>query len=452
MSLKKYNQKRNFAKTTEPYGQKRSTKNHNYFAIQHHLATKDHFDLRLEINGALKSWAVPKGLSYNPKDKRLAIMVEDHPLSYKNFEGVIPKGEYGAGVVMLFDIGKYKLIKKEKDLLKFTLYGKRLKGTWSLIHLKEKNWLIIKEKDEYANKKNLNKCTTSIKTGRTLKEILNNNVIPKQKNIIETVEITNPDKIVLPNYTKLDIAKYYQKVAVKMLPYLEDRIITTVRKPNDQNIFFKKHFEPINQNLKKVLIKNKQNQLEDYYIIKNITGLIFEVQMNGYEFHIRGSKITKPDIMIFDFDPGENVSLKKLRQGVKDLKSILDQLNLVSFLKTSGNKGYHVFVPIKSFKTSEQLKQFSKDIVSLMEKKDPNIYTQSIRKDKRKNKIFIDFMRNSKSASVASPYSLRLTNAVSMPIFWEELDKIKPNEITIFKALKRIKNKDPWENFFDIDQ
>ena len=104
-SLEKYNEKRNFSQTKEPPGKNQKTHKKLHFVVQHHLARKDHFDLRLEWNGTLKSWAIPKGPSYNPKDKRLAIKVEDHPYSYRNFEGTIPKGQYGGGTVMIWDEG-----------------------------------------------------------------------------------------------------------------------------------------------------------------------------------------------------------------------------------------------------------------------------------------------------------------------------------------------------------
>ena len=140
-NLDKYNAKRNFKKTKEPKGKVENKRRKKLrFVVQHHLARKDHYDFRLEWEGTLKSWAVPKGPSYNSKDKRLAIMVEDHPLSYRNFEGTIPKGEYGGGTVMLWDEGYWEPLTKinksfKVKMFKFTLYGKRLKGKWTLIKL-----------------------------------------------------------------------------------------------------------------------------------------------------------------------------------------------------------------------------------------------------------------------------------------------------------------------------
>ena len=147
-NLKKYNNKRNFNKTNEPSGKVSKKHKKLRFVVQHHIARKDHYDFRLEFNGVLKSFAVPKGPSYNPKDKRLAVKVEDHPYSYRNFEGCIPAGEYGAGSVMLFDEGYYEEVTKfpknfKFKVIKFKLYGKRLKGQWTLVHFKDDNYLLI---------------------------------------------------------------------------------------------------------------------------------------------------------------------------------------------------------------------------------------------------------------------------------------------------------------------
>ena len=179
-SLSKYNQKRNFNKTKEPMGKRSKKAKKLRFCIQHHIARKDHYDLRLEWNGVLISWAIPKGPSYNDKDKRLAIMVEDHPIDYRNFEGTIPKGEYGGGTVMLWDKGYWEPIKGYKPNfkegpIKFILKGSRLKGIWTLVKLKDdNNWLLIKDEDEYHLYDNINEFNTSIKTGRTMDEIATN--------------------------------------------------------------------------------------------------------------------------------------------------------------------------------------------------------------------------------------------------------------------------------------
>ena len=458
--IKDYNRKRNFNKTKEPKGKKEKVNKKLRFVVQHHLARKDHYDLRLEWNGVLLSYAVPKGPSYKQTDKRLAVHVEDHPISYRNFEGTIPKGEYGGGIVMLFDKGYFEPLNDFKKglkegVLKFKLKGKRLKGKWSLVHFKEDNWLLIKEKDEYFEFTDINNITTSIKTGRTMDEIANG-IKKSNKDIVEGIEISSPNKLLYkkPNVTKLEVIKYYHAVAKRMLPYLEKRIISTVRCPEgiDGEVFFKKHFESERDGFNKIEILNKERKNEDYYYITNERGLISEAQMNSIEFHTWGSVITdinNPDIMVFDLDPDEKLNIKKLRNGVKDLKSILDEFKLKSYLKTSGGKGYHVVVPIKDVGWVE-FRKIAKNIAELMEAKWPDKYTSNIRKTNRKGKIFIDWVRNTKGATSIAPYSLRARkNApVSFPISWSELDKIKPNEITIKEALKRIKKNDPWKDFF----
>ena len=459
-NLKKYNAKRDFKKTKEPKGKKEKSYKKLRFVVQHHLARKDHYDLRLEWNGVLKSWAVPKGPSYNPKDKRLAILVEDHPLSYRLFEGTIPKGEYGGGTVMVFDMGYYEIINdvpknfKTKEI-KFILKGERLKGAWTLINIKDENWLLIKENDEFSNFLDITKIDKSVKTNRTMEEIANNVIKRKttrKKGIVDNILITNPDKVIFPSskIAKMDIAMYYHQVGKRMLPYLDKRLISTLRAPEGikGDIFFKKHLEKLNKGLKKVMVNNN-----DYYYIKDMEGLIKEVQMNSFEFHIWGcpsNKINKPDIMVFDLDPDEKLPLKKVRDGVKDLKSILDELNLKAYLKTSGGKGYHVVVPLKNNLSWAKLEKISQNIASLMVMKWPFKYTTNIRKSKRKDKIFIDYLRNKKGATSVAPYSLRLREKapVSMPIKWSELDKVKPNSIHIKEALQRLKKKDPWEDFF----
>ena len=173
--LDQYNQKRDFKKTKEPVGIAAKISKKLRFVVQHHLASREHYDLRLELKGTMKSWAVPKGPSFNPEDKRLAIHVEDHPLSYRNFEGTIPKGQYGGGTVMIWDEGTWEpLESKSEGVIKFILKGERLKGKWTLIHVRENQWLLVKEKDSYAKKTaGIGRMKRSIRTNRTMDEIAN---------------------------------------------------------------------------------------------------------------------------------------------------------------------------------------------------------------------------------------------------------------------------------------
>src|SRR5947199_4174575 len=198
MGLSLYNKKRDFKKTSEPTGAKKKKSADLIFVVQQHSATRLHYDFRLEMEGVLKSWAVPKGPSLNPGDKRLAMQVEDHPVSYFDFEGIIPEGNYGAGTVMVWDVGTWEPLspvpvngeyvpgteseaaaKIKKGDLKFRLHGKRLNGDFALIHIKARRpgskgneWLMIKKQDKYVDEKfDIDKYDKSVLSNQTMAQI-----------------------------------------------------------------------------------------------------------------------------------------------------------------------------------------------------------------------------------------------------------------------------------------
>ena len=183
MSLRKYTEKRHFDKTPEPAPSEASRSGGALqYCVQRHHATHLHYDLRLEVGGALKSWAVPKGPTLDPTEKRLAMMVEDHPIEYGSFEGVIPKGNYGAGSVMLWDRGTYELLGEasaEEQLargdFKFRLHGEKIIGEFAIVRMKRgkgNEWLLLKKKDAAAQPGwNTEDHAVSVLTGRTQEEI-----------------------------------------------------------------------------------------------------------------------------------------------------------------------------------------------------------------------------------------------------------------------------------------
>lgn len=185
--LAEYNAKRDFTRTDEPAGKvPKSNGKALHFVVQKHAASHLHYDFRLELDGVMKSWAVPKGPSLDTSVKRLAMEVEDHPISYNTFEGTIPQGEYGGGTVMLWDRGTYEAedgggseslrAGYRRGDLKFVLHGARLKGSWVLVRMKRPGrpqWLLIKHDDEYASAKRdiVAKETTSVVSKRTMEQI-----------------------------------------------------------------------------------------------------------------------------------------------------------------------------------------------------------------------------------------------------------------------------------------
>lgn len=194
MSLSLYNKKRDFKKTAEPAGKEKSSKGSLRFVVQKHDASHVHYDFRLEMEGVLKSWAVPKGPSLNPADKRLAMMVEDHPFDYRNFEGVIPAGEYGGGTVIVWDEGTYELSNAEdltrqeqetvllqalkKGRLSFVMHGKKLQGEFTLMKMHgkgERTWLLVKKNDDFSSTEDITLDEKSVKTGKTIVDVAHEN-------------------------------------------------------------------------------------------------------------------------------------------------------------------------------------------------------------------------------------------------------------------------------------
>lgn len=255
------------------------------------------------------------------------------------------------------------------------------------------------------------------------------------------IKITNPNKIVYGSIKKIDLINYYNDIFDYIYPFIKNRAISEIRCHGCfKNCFFKKHPQNSSEKLIQVSSKNE---------------LLNEVQLGTIELHPYANFVScnLPNVMIFDLDPDEDLSIKKLREGVKLVKQLLDELNLTSFLKTSGGKGYHIIIPFKKVKSWATFENFSKNVATILESRYPQIFTTNIRKDSRNGKIFIDFLRNKKGATCVAPYSLRARDKlpISMPILWSDLNKIRPNQINI-KNYKNYLTDEVWENYFKVNQ
>ena len=232
--LEDYRKKRSFDSTPEPAGKVTKSKNKR-FVVQLHRARAKHYDFRLEHRGVLVSFAVPKGLSLSPKDKRLAVMVEDHPIDYITFEGIIPKGNYGAGTVEIFDHGTYiPLENMDKGLknghIKVFLEGQKLQGVWALVKMKDDNWLIIKDNDGFTGVKPQKTSGLPFKNTSVQLATLRN-TLPTGKNWIYEIK-----------YDGYRSIAYVQNGKVKIL--------------SRNGVDYTKKFDLISQNLKKIDAKN----------------------------------------------------------------------------------------------------------------------------------------------------------------------------------------------------
>lgn len=304
MTLKKYNEKRDFNKTAEPKEGKSKDKNRLIFVIQKHAATNLHYDFRLEMEGVLKSWAVPKGPTTDPSIKRLAMMVEDHPYDYRTFEGIIPKGQYGGGTVIVWDEGYYEPLeefktKKEQEKhllkqldsgsLKIRLYGEKLQGEFALVKTKgmaENSWLLIKHKDEYASKSDITKNEKSVKSGKTLEQVEKGNQVEKENKVGKG----NKEKEEKPgkeaSTSKIDTSSLLKKAKKGKIPTgIKPMLATLVDKPfDDPDWLYEVKWDGyralgfINKGKVNLLSRNNKSFNEKYY---PLTELLSGWEMNA---------------------------------------------------------------------------------------------------------------------------------------------------------------------------
>lgn len=307
----------------------------------------------------------------------------------------------------------------------------------------------------------LNDSKTSKYKGKesALKDL---SISEETKKVMEKIRFTNPDKEIAKGVTKKDILNYYIKISSLIKPYIINRLLTLIRCPSgiDGECFYQKHLDNSIEGMEKVHFNEEGKTESQYFYIKNIEGLYSAVQLGTLEFHgwnVKKDKIDKPDMIIFDLDPDEGMGIDKVREGVLNLKKILDELDLKSFLKISGGKGYHIVVPLDRKASYEKVKEFSKNVALAMEIRWKEKYTSNMKKEKRKGKIYVDWVRNSLTQTSVLPYSLRKREGitVSMPISYDDLYDISPSEINIFNVDKYIEKnikKDPWKDFFNIKQ
>lgn len=496
--LTEYEQKRDFSKTAEPRGEARRGSG-NLFVVQRHAATRLHYDFRLELDGTLLSWAVPKGPSFDPKEKRLAVRVEDHPVGYASFEGVIPEGEYGGGTVMVWDKGTWEPIEDPREglqsgSLKFRLNGERLKGAWALIKMRGgrmpgDNWLLIKEKDEYARTGEAEVTAqfhTSALSGRDMQQIggkatSKSPPLKARKGSARTptkrpasaktpdaevagVRLTHPDRLLftVPAISKQQLAEYYESVAERILPHVIGRPLTLIRCPEGSRAacFVQRHYaEGMPKSVRRVEA-DLENGPAALIAIDDLQGLISLVQIGAIELHPWGSKIDDlehPDRVVFDLDPAPGVAWKDVISAALSIRELLKAAGLESFVKTAGGKGLHIVAPIAPKVSWEKAYEFTQLLAEDMARREPKRFVTHMSKAKRRGKIFIDFGRNSRAATTVAAYCVRARPSapVSMPLSWEDLPNLSdPVAFTISNAANFIgpEVEDPWSSFFGLEQ
>ncbi len=275
--------------------------------------------------------------------------------------------------------------------------------------------------------------------------------------------LSHPDKILFPtlNISKSDLANYFLTVAGRMLPYIHDRPVTLVRCPKSdtEECFYQKHWmEIFGKDILPISIKEKAGTAQ-YMLIQNEAGLITAAQFATLEIHpwlSRKDKITKPDQMIFDLDPSPTVLWPDLLEAAMAVKALLNSFDLTCFIKLTGGKGLHIATPIKRVYEFDKIKSIAMTFAKNLVKKFPNLFTLNLSKEKRRGKIFIDYLRNTYGATAVAPFSPRANPeaTIAVPISWEKLSYMNRLEkysiLTISDYLQEFKE-DPWKGFFKVN-
>ena len=271
------------------------------------------------------------------------------------------------------------------------------------------------------------------------------------------IAISNPDKVLYPEarYTKLELARYYETVGERMLPHLAGRPLTLVRCPNGwKHCFYQKHAKAGAPDALEQIEIRESTGIGVYMMANSVAAIVALLQMGVLEIHPWGATrahLDRPDRLVFDFDPDEDLPWDRLVEAVGLLRTLLDNLGLRGFLKTTGGKGLHVVLPIRPDHPWDVARSFTKGVADLLVQASPTRFTSKVAKNRRGGKIFVDYLRNSEGATAVAPYSLRAkANApVSMPIGWDELaTDVRFDAFNVRSALERLRaRRDPWREF-----
>lgn len=278
------------------------------------------------------------------------------------------------------------------------------------------------------------------------------------------VRLTSPEKVLYPEgrITKLDLAEYYQAIAPWMLPHIVNRPLVLVRCPEGRSkaCFYQKHPPPgTPETLRQIPVREK-TKLKPYLVVDDLAGLISLAQIGALEIHAWGSradKIERPDRLVFDLDPDPEVEWSQVVASARQVRQFLEDLGLVSFVKTTGGKGLHLVVPIARRHDWDEAKSFCKLVAETIVRASPGHYTSNMSKAARTGKIFIDYLRNGRGATAVLPYSTRARPfaPVSTPLSWEELTaKTRSNRYTVSNLRQRLQTlkRDPWAEIDAVRQ
>lgn len=277
------------------------------------------------------------------------------------------------------------------------------------------------------------------------------------------VKLTSPDRVVYPGQgvTKAGLVAYYAAVAEQMLPHIAGRPLSLLRCPQGRAkyCFFQKHDTGgFPDAMKSLMITEKDGDQEDYFYVEDLAGLIAGTQMNVLEWHLWGGRtkdIEKPERIIFDIDPDEDLDFHHVRSAAVDIRAELDAWGLESFPLVTGGKGIHVIAPLRPTTEWPEVKAFCKTFAQRLADRQPERFTATMSKAKRQGKLFIDYLRNERGSTAIAPWSTRSRQGapVAVPVSWDELETVKAaNQFSLADAADRAQAADPWKGYFATTQ
>jgi bifunctional non-homologous end joining protein LigD len=278
------------------------------------------------------------------------------------------------------------------------------------------------------------------------------------------VRMTNPDRVMFPRQgaTKRAIAEYYVQAAQLMLPYLSRRPLTLVRCPEGrgEDCFFQKHASAsVPDDIERISIEERSGKTRDYMLVHSRRGLVATAQLGALELHIWGSRsdrLERPERVVFDLDPDESVRFATVRDAAFELREVLEAVGLQSFALLTGGKGVHVIVPIRRTRSWTDVKDFAKSVASRLAEAAPERYVSKASKELRKDRIYLDWLRNERGATAIAPWSPRARPGapIAAPVDWEELDDVSASAtFTLDNIAERLARRPaPWGGYASVRQ
>ncbi|WGL50483.1 DNA polymerase ligase N-terminal domain-containing protein [Nocardioides sp. BP30] len=502
--LADYRRKRDFARTPEPAGAEPAPGGAR-FVVQRHRASHLHYDLRFEIDGVLASWAVPKGPTLDPSARRLAVHVEDHPIEYLLFEGVIPTGEYGGGDVIVWDTGTWEPVHTDDPAaavsageLHAEVRGEKLRGRFVLVRRggEDRNWMLLHKRDEYAvDGWDPEDHPVSVLSGRTNEEVRADpdrrwqseapahraeerlvpdtlpdealdelEALPASGGTWEVhgraLKVTNLDKALFPGAperdepatTKRHLLAYTARIAPVLLPYLRGRALNLHRYPDgaDRPGFWHKQL-PAHAPRWLTGWDNPDadpGETSTYLVCDEPAALVWAANFGALAWHPWTSRTRaphEPTYALIDLDPGERTSWEDLLTLARLHRTALDHLGVLARPKVTGRRGIQIWIPVRGGYTFDDTRTWVEQLSRTVGKVVPELVSWKWEVKARAGLARLDYTQNAINKTLVAPYSPRAAAGapVSVPIAWTELDDpdLRPDRWTVRTVLARLERR-----------